>query len=317
MARKYNLHPIKTIKDWRGEDWDAYEERKTKVGLTLNFGWMYGAPHLGSKTLILTNDLIEFLKTANYRETIEKLGISSSTAAKLRREFNLQKVLIRRDLNWIVQHQNEILYYSFPMLLEKLGLRKGLVKSYSYYLISEVGIKRKATRHHESHFAVEKIYYENKKEIAECRSPKTLQNMLNTDEYTARKFHELACAELNLTAMSEDFVKNLSDTWQWRYEHRDTILNPNMKIEQIAEQLNTTTDDIYNARKAIRRRLNIKETIGVVRNVDMDNWVSEHALELKSQTSNQLQQKYQLTESQIKYRRMMLKKIQQNKMINV
>ncbi|WP_335989865.1 hypothetical protein [Acinetobacter bereziniae] len=235
MAKKYNLYPIKTIKDRQGEDWDVYEERKTQTELILNFGWLYGVPRLGSKGLILTSDLVEYLKTVAYAETVKQLGISTSTATKIRRELNLQKEVVRRDRDWIIQHQNEILYYSYPMLLEKYGLRKGIVKSYSYYLVAEVGIKRTGTRHHESQFAVEKIYLTHKEEIAQCRSPKVLQNMLQTDEYTARKFHELACAELNLTPMTEDFLKNLSDIWQWRYQHQATILNSQMPIKQIAE----------------------------------------------------------------------------------
>ena len=40
MARKYNLHPIKTIKDWQGKDWDVYEERKTPIGVMIYKGWL-------------------------------------------------------------------------------------------------------------------------------------------------------------------------------------------------------------------------------------------------------------------------------------
>lgn len=311
MAKKYTLYPIKTIKDWQGEDWDVYEERKTQFGLILNFGWPYGAQRKGSKSLILTSDLVEYLKTATYRQTIDNLGISSTKASKIRRELNLQKEVIRRDREWIIQHQSEILYYSFPMLLEKYGLRKGVVKSYSNYLVSEVGIQRKATRHHESQYAVEKIYQTHKASIAQCRSFKELNRILQTDDYTARKFHELACAELGVPAMSDIHLKHLSDTWRWRYQHRDTILSPEMSIGQIAKRLDTTTDEIFNARKALRRRLNITETIGVVREVDIEQWVMTHKVELRNLTSSQLREKYQLTKGQVKYRRMFLKKLQQ------
>lgn len=311
MARKYILYPICTVKDWQGEDWDVYEERKTQVGLTLNFGWLYGAPRQGSKSLILTTEVIEYLKTATYRETVNQLGISTTSAGKLRRALNLQKTVVRRDREWFIQHQNEILYYSYPMLFEKYGLSKGVVKNFSHYLVSEVGVKRRTSRNFESQFAVEKIYLKLKTQIAQCQSPKALQSMLQTDEYTARKFHELACAELDLTPMSEVFLKKLSDTWEWRQQHQDAILSPHMTIAQIAKQLNTTTDDISNARKALRRRLNIKDRIGVVREVDMEQWILTHALDLKNLTNSQLQEKYQLTDPQVRYRRMMLKKLKQ------
>lgn len=317
MAKRYKLYSIKTIKNWQNEDWDVYEERKSPVGLILNFGWLYGAPRTGSKSFILTSELVEYFKTVTYREAIDQLGLSSTTVGRIRRELNLQKVVARRDRNWIIQHQNEILYYSFPMLLEKYGLRKGIVKSYSNYLVHKVGVRRRTTRHHESQFLVEKIYHVNKEKIAKCQNFKELNHILQTDDYTARKFHELACAELNIAAMSEIHLKHLSETWQWRYQHRDTILNPKMSIEQIAVQLNTTMDDIYNARKALRRRLNIQETIGVVREVDIEAWVLEHATELRNLTSSQLHQKYQLSKGQVKYRRMLLKNLQQKMAQNV
>lgn len=150
-------------------------------------------------------------------------------------------------------------------------------------------------------------------QIAQCRSFKELKRILQTDDYTARKFHELACAELKVPAMSEIHLKKLDETWQWRYQHRDTILNPEMSIEQIAERLNTTRDDILNARKALRRRLNITETIGVIREVDIEKWILEHAIELRSLKISQLRERYQLTKGQVKYRRMLLKTLQQQK----
>lgn len=312
MARKYILYPIQTIKDWQGEDWDVHEERKISDKITLQYGWLYCAPRQGSKSLIVSSELAEIFRIYSWREMIDVFGISSSTASKIRRELNLSKIAHRRDRDWIIQHQNEILYSSFLMLLDKYGLHKGIVKSYSNYLISDVGIKRKTTRHHESQFAVEKTYEMHKVAIAQCKSFRELNAILHTDDYTARKFHELACAELNLPSMSERHLKNLSNTWTWRYQHRNTILNAEMTIIQIATQLNTSSDEIYNARKALRRRLKIKETIGVVRVISLDQWVLQHAIELKTLKISQLQQKFQISSAQIKYRRKLLKQLQKN-----
>ncbi|AMW78539.1 hypothetical protein AMD27_06350 [Acinetobacter sp. TGL-Y2] len=309
MVSKYVLYPIQTVKDWQGEDWDIYEERKIVVGLTLQFGWRYGAPRLGSKSLVITPELADYIKTLTWLEMTDVLGISTSTATKIRCELNLQKAVSRRNYKWIIQHQHEILNYSYPMLFEKYGLSKGTVKSYSNYLVSELSIKDKKTRIHENQYTVEKIYQTHKVQIAQCKSFKELQKILQTDDYTARKFHELACAELQLPAMSEIHLKQLNATWQWRYQHRDTILNPDITILQIAAQLNTSTDQIYNARKALRRRLNIKEIIGVV---GIEKWVLQHATELTTFKISELQKKYQMTKGQIKYRRMLLKRLQQN-----
>lgn len=38
MAKRYKIYPIKTIKDWQGEDWDVYEEVKTSVGIVVYRG---------------------------------------------------------------------------------------------------------------------------------------------------------------------------------------------------------------------------------------------------------------------------------------
>lgn len=309
MVSKYVLYPIQTVKDWQGEDWDVYAEQKLLIGITLQYGWRYGEPRKGTKALIVTAELAETFKQYSWHEMIDVFGIPSSTTSKIRRELNLQKAVSRRNYKWIIQHQHEILNYSYPMLFEKYGLSKGTVKSYSNYLVSELSIKDKKTRIHENQYAVEKIYQIHKVQIAQCKSFKELQKILQTDDYTARKFHELACAELQLPAMSEIHLKQLNATWQWRYQHLETILNPEMTILQIAAQLNTSTDQIYNARKALRRRLNIKEIIGVV---GIEKWVLQHATELTTFKISELQKKYQMTKGQVKYRRMLLKRLQQN-----
>lgn len=313
MAKKYNLYPIKTIKDWQGEDWDVYEERKISIGIVLNYGWLYGMPRKGIKALILTSELAQIFKDYSWREMIDVFGIPSTTASKIRRTLHLQKTLPKRNYDWIIQHQNEILYSSYLMLQEKYGLSKGVVKSYSNFLVHDLGIKRNGTRNYASQFLVEKIYQTYKEKISQCKSFKELQHILNTDAYTARKFHEMACVELNVPAMSELHLKQLDETWQWRYQYKDIILNSKMAIVEIAAQLNVSKDEIYNARKALRRRLDIKETIGVVRGLNMENWVLEHEAELTTLTISQLQQTFHISKGQVKYRRMLLKKLEQSK----
>ena len=64
----------------------------------------------------------------------------------------------------------------------------------------------------------------------------------------------------------------------------------------------------------ILKRLNglkIKETIGVVRVISLDQWVLQYAIELKTLKISQLQQKFQISSGQIKYRRKLLKQLQQ------
>lgn len=308
MAKKHVLHPIQTLKDWEGEDWDVYEERKTQMGFTLYLGWLYGVPRSGSKSIIMTKELVAYLKMATYRQAIQELGLSSAKVSQMRRILELQKKVVRRDRAWIIQHQEEILNYSYPMLQKKYGLSKGVVKYYSNYLVKQLGITQKHKRIFERYYEIEKIYQVHRVEISKCRNFKELKNILQTDDYAARRFHELACSELNVPAMSDIHLKNLNETWHWRYQHRDTIFDPAMTIRQIAEQLKTTNEEIYNSRKALRRRLEIKETIG---KMNVKNWVLKHAEDLKTLKISQLKHKYQISKSQIGSRRMLLKKLQQ------
>lgn len=82
-----------------------------------------------------------------------------------------------------------------------------------------------------------------------------------------------------------------------RYQHRDTILNPVMTIKQIAEQLKITIEEIHNARKALRRKLKIEETIGQGK---IEKWVLQHAIPLTNLKIKQLQQEYQISKEQIR-----------------
>ena len=64
----------------------------------------------------------------------------------------------------------------------------------------------------------------------------------------------------------------------------------------------------------ILKRLNglkIKETIGVVRVISLDQWVLQYAIELKTLKISQLQQKFQISSGQVDYRRNLLKKLKQ------
>lgn len=45
----------------------------------------------------------------------------------------------------------------------------------------------------------------------------------------------------------------------------------------------------------------------------IEKWVLQHATELTTFKINELQKKYQMTKGQVKYRRMLLKRLQQNK----
>lgn len=300
------LYPIKNIKDWDGEDWDVFEERKARNGVILSFGWPYGETRKGKKSLILTAELAEHVKCMTWGELMDVFGLTGFTATKIRHKLNLCQVQTAWDYSWIMAHQDEILNDSFTMLFEKYGLNRKTVSGYKSYLVNKLELPHKVTRHFEKQHQAEKLYHQYKAEVAQCNNLKEVQDLLKTDRYIARKFHKLACEEFQVPIIGEKHATQLEATWQWRIQHQDQILNAELSVQDIAVQLNVTRREIHNARKTLRQRLNIEETIGFI---GIQKWVLEHETELKTLTLGQLKEKYQITKGQITYRRRLLNRI--------
>lgn len=77
---RYKLFKIKVIKDWNGDDWDVYEERKTQGGINIYLGWPYALTPkdgIGGKfSFILTEELADYLKAHRVKDVHENLDLS-------------------------------------------------------------------------------------------------------------------------------------------------------------------------------------------------------------------------------------------------
>ena len=117
---KYKYFKIKTIKDEDGEDWDVYEEQKSSTGIMIYQGWPYALTPRdgigGTFSFILTPEIAEFIKIHSITETMQQLGLSNGIVAKFRRRLNIQNKVIYRNVQWLLEHQDELLHDSFETL---------------------------------------------------------------------------------------------------------------------------------------------------------------------------------------------------------
>lgn len=140
MVRKYKLYPIKTIKDWEGEDWDVYEEKRLSNGLMLFRGRMNERVY-GHNATILTPELAEFIKqnkSIKLPVLAEQLGFSKDVLIRFKKRLDIQKKVPKPDYDWVIAHQDEILYESHEVLLDKYQLHSGQVSRYTRYLIEKL-----------------------------------------------------------------------------------------------------------------------------------------------------------------------------------
>jgi len=119
MARKYKLYPIKTIKDWHGEDWNVYEEKRTVNGLMIYKGRLNEQVYGNNQGSILTAELADYIKQNRGVKTddlAEQLGLSKDVLMRFRRELNIQRKMHIPDYEWVYAHQDELFSESFETL---------------------------------------------------------------------------------------------------------------------------------------------------------------------------------------------------------
>lgn len=305
MARKNNLYPIKTIKDWQGEDWDVYEERKTKMGIMVYKGWLYGSTG-GFLAYILTDDIVQFIKQNRIDEAVKQLDISRDKIICFRRELNIQKKYFKLDHQWMHQHKEELLSNSFQVLNEKYGLTKPQVNLYTKYLkrtlaVVPVDSKRQSL----ISLKKEQRYQLHKYEIAHM-SVKEIRQHLQISQSTAYWIHQQVCEEFNLSNTAENRKTHQAQYQQCLLEHKHDFFRTDMMLEEIARNFNLTKLQLIYARK--RLQILFPE---LVKKKDVMTWVLKHQDELFSSTRQELAEKYDMNRDQISYRRYLLKKLKQ------
>lgn len=182
MAKRYKIYPIKTIKDWQGEDWDVYEERNTQAGIMIYKGWMYEQIAKSQYVYILTNDLAEFLKKHDRAKSMKLLGLSVKIITRFRRALGLQKkydYTLSTLRDWMFEHQDELFTQSFQMLKEKYGLTQTEVTKYCTFLRKEGVQRSNKLRKNKIDYANRKIVQNNKDALAKSENIFEVQSLLN------------------------------------------------------------------------------------------------------------------------------------------
>ncbi|MFW1826240.1 hypothetical protein ACG94V_04980 [Acinetobacter sp. ULE_I001] len=306
MAKRYKIYPIKTIKDWQGEDWDVYEERNTQAGIMIYKGWMYEQIAKSQYVYILTNDLAEFLKKHDRVKSMKLLGLSVKIITRFRRALGLQKkydYTLSTLRDWMFEHQDELFTQSFQMLKEKYGLTQTEVTKYCTFLRKEGVQRSNKLRKNKIGYANRKIVQNNKDALAKSENIFEVQSLLNKKNLkAARRAHNLVCKELGIPTLNDIRVQRLNEKKEWRLEHKEIILSTQYSIKEIAIRLNKTEQEILTSRSYL------KELLGEKKRVSLLNWVREHQQELNTLSIKELCEKFNLTVGAVMYRRKLSKR---------
>jgi len=306
MAKRYKIYPIKTIKDWQGEDWDVYEERNTQAGIMIYKGWMYEQIAKSQYVYILTNDLAEFLKKHDRAKSMKLLGLSVKIITRFRRALGLQKkydYTLSTLRDWMFEHQDELFTQSFQMLKEKYGLTQTEVTKYCTFLRKEGVQRSNKLRKNKIGYANRKIVQNNKDALAKSENIFEVQSLLNKKNLkAARRAHNLVCKELGIPTLNDIRVQRLNEKKEWRLEHKEIILSTQYSIKEIAIRLNKTEQEILTSRSYL------KELLGEKKRVSLLNWVREHQQELNTLSIKELCEKFNLTVGAVMYRRKLSKR---------
>ncbi|ENW93051.1 hypothetical protein [Acinetobacter dispersus] len=301
MAQKYNYYPIKIIKDWQGEDWEVYEEKKTAVGIMVYKGWLYSS---GGKPFayILTDEIAQYIKQNSIGQSVEQLGISRNKIICFRRELDVQKKYFTLDHQWMSEHQEELLNDSFVSLNQKYDLTRLQVKRYANYLkhtlsvVSQDNMRESVTSHQK-----EQRYQLHKDQIAKMTLSEIEEN-LNVSRATAYWMYRRVCTEYQLPTIADQRKESQAAYQQWLMANQQEIFRSDIEVKQIAKNLKLTKPQLMHA----RRRLNeIFPELGKKKDVHV--WVKKHKDELLSDSRQELAKKYHLSLDQINYRRKLLK----------
>lgn len=307
MAKKYNLYPIKTIKDWEGEDWDVYEEIRLPNGLMLLKGRGYERLHGHCAEIILTHELAEFIKQNHSVELFilaEQLGFSKDVLLRFRKRLNIRRKLT--DYAWVIAHQDEILYERCDVLFEKYQLNQGDIGRFVRYLVHKVGVIRTRKRARKVEDEIQEKILAHKDMIVSCNKIIDLVEAMDIAVSTATRVHKQMCMEQNLPTTAEKLKQKSAERKQWLLDNQHALLSHDLTIKEISQKFNLTQSQIKWARIDLKKLLNIpKKPLAIV-------WVRAHQADLEQLSHVELQNKYQMTQGQVRHALRVLKKLKQN-----
>lgn len=259
---KYKHFKIKTVKDWEGEYWDAYEERKTHVGIMVYRGWPYG---LSAKdegvgpgfSVILTPEVADFVKEYKVFEAANKLELSLSMVGKFRRLLGIQRNFIYRNDRWLLAHQDELLYDSLDTLKAKYGLTRPQVYQHKIWLAELVDIPvRKRLRKKQAEVIQEQWFQANKQQLKGLTVQEIVEKF-DVSVFIAKKFYNRIRQALDEFSFSEKFQNDKQEKRQWLLDHQEELLNSGKTVAVLADQFQKMPGEILRAKARLREILDI------------------------------------------------------------
>lgn len=311
---KYKRFKIMEMKDWEGEYWDVYEEYKTKVGIMVYKGWPYGeTPQNGGQNnffYILTDEIAEYITQHSIVHIVKTLGFSEPVVRRFRKTIGFfLSHPVTYNFEWMLEHQDEILYDCFEVLSQKYGLTKYQIVSYTNRLLHH-GIIRKHLQRESTCGKKHIQWFQENKEKLSGLDIKGIEKKFNLSYYISTIIHDLACQEKNIPTRSEQWQQHLKDNKQWRLDNQVELLRTDITLEQIAQKFDTDKSTISRARVQLRKLLNISLI------EKRKDWVKQHQHDLETLTIAQLQKKYQLGRHVIRSYRKLLIDLKQNETNN-
>ncbi|MCU4579568.1 hypothetical protein KTJ32_00935 [Acinetobacter gyllenbergii] len=259
---KYKHFKIKTVKDWEGEYWDVYEERKTHVGIMVYRGWPYG---LSAKdegvgpgfSVILTPEVADFVKEYKVFEAANKLELSLSMVGKFRRLLGIQRNFIYRNNRWLLAHQDELLYDSLDTLKIKYGLTRPQVYQHKIWLAELVDIPvRKRLRKKQAEVIQEQWFQANKQQLNGLTVQEIVEKF-DVSVFIAKKFYNRIRQALDEFSFSEKFQNDKQEKRQWLLDHQEELLNSGKTVAVLADQFQKMPGEILRAKARLREILDI------------------------------------------------------------
>lgn len=259
---KYKHFKIKTVKDWEGEYWDVYEERKTHVGIMVYRGWPYGLSAkdegVGSGfSVILTPEVADFVKEYKVFEAANKLELSLSMVGKFRRLLGIQRNFIYRNNRWLLAHQDELLYDSLDTLKAKYGLTRPQVYQHKIWLAELVDIPvRKRLRKKQAEVIQEQWFQANKQQLNGLTVQEIVEKF-DVSVFIAKKFYNRIRQALDEFSFSEKFQNDKQEKRQWLLDHQEELLNSGKTVAVLADQFQKMPGEILRAKARLREILDI------------------------------------------------------------
>lgn len=307
---KYKYYKIKTIKDWSGEGWDVYDEKETPSGIIIHQGWPYALTPkdgIGGKfSFILTPEIAEFVKTHSITEVEQQLELSNSMVAKFRRTLGIQNRFIYRDDQWILEHQDELLYGSLEELKNKYGFKRTQVYQHKKWLAELIDVPaKKRLRAGKTEIFREQWFNDHKSQMLNM----TVQEIVEAFQvslFIAKNAYNRICLERGESTFSEQFQQDKQNKKQWLLDHQQELLHSGKSIAELAEQFNKTTGQIRRAKSKLREILKIPKLVE-----QNETWLlaNQEVLLNPNFSKEELADKLGIEPSQVDHKRGRLKKL--------